>query len=149
MMAHPTQCAQFYDCSRPASLYGTYLHECQYPQMFDDVSGTCADFTAVNCGSRYEPKAPCKAFNDLTGVPMWNVDINKFTVVHAFKKLEKIDCLRQKISTPSPKDYTVLICQHVLYVDCILMGFKAYWNLNKILFCSFPLQQHKICKNDW
>ena len=84
MMAHPTQCAQFYDCSRPASLYGTYLHECQYPQMFDDVSGTCADFTAVNCGSRYEPKAPCKAFNTLTGISMWNVDIDKCTVVHAF-----------------------------------------------------------------
>ena len=40
------------------------------------------------------------------------------------------------MSTPSPKDYTVLICHHVLYVDCILTGFIAYWSSNKILFCS-------------
>ena len=38
------------------------------------------------------------------------------------------------MSTPSPKDYTVLICHHVLYVDCILTGFIAYWSSNKILF---------------
>ena len=35
------------------------------------------------------------------------------------------------MSTPSPKDYTVLICHHVLYVDCILTGFTAYWSSNK------------------
>ena len=53
------------------------------------------------------------------------------------------------MSTPSPKDYTVLICHHVLYVDCILTGFIAYWSSNKILFCSvlFFIIQHGY--TDW
>ena len=42
------------------------------------------------------------------------------------------------MSTPSPKDYTVLICHHVLYVYCILTGFIGYWSSNKIMFlCSY------------
>lgn len=58
---HPTNCAQYYDCST-AAFGGSQNRECPYPQLFDAVTLTCKPFTDVQCGVRYEPKAPCKYF---------------------------------------------------------------------------------------
>lgn len=62
---HPTNCAKYYDCST-AAFGGSQNRECPYPQLFDAVSLTCKPFTDVQCGVRYEPKAPCKYFFDLS-----------------------------------------------------------------------------------
>jgi len=55
---HPYQCAQYFDCG--PTIGGSYLRECKYPQLFDQVSMTCQNFTDVRCGSRIEPQSPCK-----------------------------------------------------------------------------------------
>jgi hypothetical protein len=33
---HPYQCAQYFDCG--PTIGGSYLRECKYPQLFDEVS---------------------------------------------------------------------------------------------------------------
>jgi hypothetical protein len=60
--AHPSRCAQYYDCaSNPANdWWGTHLKECEYPELFNDITKACDDFRYVNCGNRLEPKDPCK-----------------------------------------------------------------------------------------
>ena len=61
-MAHPTECAQYYDCRQRGTRLGeTYLAECPYPQLFDPELAACVDYTLANCGMRREPIAPCKA----------------------------------------------------------------------------------------
>ena len=59
--AHPSRCAQYYDCaSNPANdWWGTHLKECEYPELFNDITKACDDFRYVNCGNRLEPKDPC------------------------------------------------------------------------------------------
>lgn len=59
---HPTQCAQFYDCSNMNSLPNqpAYLNECPYPKLFNDQTLRCEDYASVDCGDRAEPLSPCK-----------------------------------------------------------------------------------------
>ncbi|XP_065924132.1 uncharacterized protein [Magallana gigas] len=58
---HPTQCAQFYDCSNMNSLPNqpAYLNECPYPKLFNDQTLRCEDYASVDCGDRAEPLSPC------------------------------------------------------------------------------------------
>ena len=59
---NPDNCAQFYDCRQQATLFGNYLRECPYLQLYSEVDNTCHSYTRpVNCGTRPEPKAPCKS----------------------------------------------------------------------------------------
>ena len=60
MLPNPDNCAQYYDCHEENSLLGHYLMECPYPQLFNDELGKCSDYTEVVCGTRFEPKSPCK-----------------------------------------------------------------------------------------
>nr|XP_022322146.1 uncharacterized protein LOC111123822 isoform X3 [Crassostrea virginica] len=55
---HPTNCAQYYNCSR-TSTRGDHLFECPYPQLFDSNVMSCQNFTSVHCANRQEPMAPC------------------------------------------------------------------------------------------
>ncbi|XP_061184903.1 uncharacterized protein LOC133192909 isoform X1 [Saccostrea echinata] len=57
ILPHPFQCAQYYDCRRVIG--NSHLRECKYPQLFDESTMTCRNFTDVNCGERTEPRAPC------------------------------------------------------------------------------------------
>ncbi|XP_071175832.1 uncharacterized protein [Mytilus edulis] len=60
IVPHPDTCGQYYNCSA-MSKYGHHLQECQYPDLFDDVSLTCKDFEQVKCNkSKHEPEAPCE-----------------------------------------------------------------------------------------
>ncbi|XP_071165550.1 uncharacterized protein [Mytilus edulis] len=59
-IANPNNCAQFYDCSKPTGRFGAYLYECQYPQLFNDVTGNCVVFGNVKCGNRFLPQSPCQ-----------------------------------------------------------------------------------------
>ncbi|CAG2185606.1 unnamed protein product [Mytilus edulis] len=60
IVPHPDTCGQYYNCSA-MSKYGHHLQECQYPDLFDDVSLMCKDFEQVNCNkSKHEPEAPCE-----------------------------------------------------------------------------------------
>lgn len=54
-------CGQYFNCSA-LSMFGTYVHECPYPELFDSNMLTCRQFTEVNCDNRTEPQAPCKYF---------------------------------------------------------------------------------------
>jgi hypothetical protein len=42
---HPYQCAQYFDCG--PTIGGSYLRECKYPQLFDEVSMTCQNFFPI------------------------------------------------------------------------------------------------------
>lgn len=57
---HAESCAKYFDCSRTSRGGVPRSRECSYPYLFDSASGSCQYFTEVNCGSRPEPKHPCK-----------------------------------------------------------------------------------------
>ena len=57
IVAHVKNCAQYYDCRQAVG--GSYLRECRYPQLFDDINNTCKNFSDVTCSIRFEPQAPC------------------------------------------------------------------------------------------
>ncbi|KAK3102503.1 hypothetical protein FSP39_011858 [Pinctada imbricata] len=59
--AHPTKCAQYYDCGADPreNWWGKNLRECSYPTVFDEVTGNCGYYTEVNCGRRELPLDPC------------------------------------------------------------------------------------------
>lgn len=59
LMLNPINCAQFYDCRQRNTMFGNFLRECPYLQLYSDVDKTCQSFDRVNCGVRFEPKAPC------------------------------------------------------------------------------------------
>ncbi|CAC5409839.1 unnamed protein product [Mytilus coruscus] len=56
-IADAEECQRFYDCSLVYTIYvplhfKQHLDECIYPQMFNDITNKCDNFTNVNCGSR-------------------------------------------------------------------------------------------------
>ena len=59
VVAHPTNCGQYFDCTKVSTMFGHYLMECPYPQLFDETSRMCKPFNQVHCGSKREPQAPC------------------------------------------------------------------------------------------
>ncbi|WAR05418.1 hypothetical protein MAR_020787 [Mya arenaria] len=65
IVAHPTNCAQYFDCTKVSTQFGHYLVECPYPQLFDEASLTCKSFRDVQCTNKAEPKAPCEYFQNL------------------------------------------------------------------------------------
>lgn len=58
--SHPTNCAQFVDCSAINSPYGKYIQECTYPDLFSVTTMSCQKFESVSCIPKNEPQAPCK-----------------------------------------------------------------------------------------
>ena len=57
---HPTNCAKYVNCSATDSIYGKFIQECTYPQLFSSISLRCEKFESVTCIPRNEPQAPCK-----------------------------------------------------------------------------------------
>lgn len=70
VLPDPDNCAHYYNCSSvprqgvprisSATALGKYGAECQYPDLFDDLTQQCRNFTDVNCSTRTEPQAPCE-----------------------------------------------------------------------------------------
>ena len=56
-LPHPTNCAQFYNCSMPGR---SHRDECKYPTLFNQTTRRCEMFNSVDCGDKTEPQAPCK-----------------------------------------------------------------------------------------
>ncbi|KAJ8316011.1 LOW QUALITY PROTEIN: hypothetical protein KUTeg_006025 [Tegillarca granosa] len=52
VVPHPNNCGQYYNCS-VQSKYGNFLQECHYPDLFDEVTLTCVNFTTTSCNSEY------------------------------------------------------------------------------------------------
>ena len=53
--------AQYFNCSKYISHIGLpYLHECPYPDLFDEKELTCVNFTQVLVDKRPVPMAPCE-----------------------------------------------------------------------------------------
>ncbi|VDI54945.1 Hypothetical predicted protein, partial [Mytilus galloprovincialis] len=57
---HPSNCAQYYNCSDVNSRYGRYLEECTYPDLFSPVTMRCQNYQTVSCDAKHKPKAPCE-----------------------------------------------------------------------------------------
>ncbi|XP_076110871.1 uncharacterized protein LOC143079419 [Mytilus galloprovincialis] len=59
--AHPTRCAQFYDCDKTMAVewWGQNLRECPYPEVFNESTHECDSIAAVRCNSRQQPMDPC------------------------------------------------------------------------------------------
>ncbi|CAG5126209.1 unnamed protein product, partial [Candidula unifasciata] len=53
-------CAQFYNCSRPNSLLGSFVDECPVGELFHSTKRQCLSHQEVVCQGRYEPKQVCK-----------------------------------------------------------------------------------------
>jgi len=62
LMPNPSNCGQFFDCRQPNTMFGNYLRECPYLQLYSDKDKTCHSFDRITCGTRFEPKAPCTCF---------------------------------------------------------------------------------------
>ena len=73
LFANWENAAQYFDCSKPSSqLLIPYLHECDYPYLFDGSRLTCSYFTSVPVDTRPIPRAPC------------NILINYKAIVNVF-----------------------------------------------------------------
>ncbi|KAK3750276.1 hypothetical protein RRG08_015769 [Elysia crispata] len=44
----------------PVERAGSFVWECRYPQLFDQVTGRCREFLNVDCQSRFEPYDQCE-----------------------------------------------------------------------------------------
>ncbi|KAJ8316014.1 hypothetical protein KUTeg_006028 [Tegillarca granosa] len=60
VIEHPTNCAQFINCTNRNGQYGDYIQECVYPQLFSGEDLMCKNFTSVSCQNKFVPQAPCK-----------------------------------------------------------------------------------------
>lgn len=60
IVAHPGNCAQYYNCSQKNTKLGGYLMECPYPNLFSKITNSCQNFNSTVCQNRFEPQAPCK-----------------------------------------------------------------------------------------
>ncbi|XP_046572061.1 uncharacterized protein LOC124280210 [Haliotis rubra] len=65
LIAHPTQCAQYYNCSAPAmrvhrTTLEKNLQECDYPQLYNPATQRCEHYSTVSCGNRTEPLGKCE-----------------------------------------------------------------------------------------
>ncbi|KAL3857847.1 hypothetical protein ACJMK2_012477 [Sinanodonta woodiana] len=61
--SHHGSCAKFMECTRVEN--GSLImheRECQYPLLYDVVSGKCVNYQHVMCENRPEPKDQCKYF---------------------------------------------------------------------------------------
>ena len=67
LVADPSNCARYYNCSHttPQPDLVRYQQECDYPLLYNPGTSACDDFEIVNCGTRYEPKAPCKLWTHI------------------------------------------------------------------------------------
>ncbi|KAL4228860.1 hypothetical protein ACF0H5_011900 [Mactra antiquata] len=65
ILPHPSNCAQYFDCSRSNTKYGHYLLECTYPMLFNAQTLQCEDFQTVTCQNKFEPKSPCQYFQNI------------------------------------------------------------------------------------
>ncbi|XP_071083537.1 uncharacterized protein [Haliotis cracherodii] len=61
VIPHPTNCAQYYNCSEPKQGYfwPEHLRECTFPQLYNVITKRCEHYTMVECGERVEPKNRC------------------------------------------------------------------------------------------
>ncbi|XP_050412528.2 uncharacterized protein LOC126827300 [Patella vulgata] len=61
LLPHPTNCAQFYNCSKSAMELGweDNLQECPYPQLYNVQRKRCEHYSMVQCDSRKEPFSQC------------------------------------------------------------------------------------------
>ncbi|XP_046555131.1 uncharacterized protein LOC124264429 [Haliotis rubra] len=65
LIAHPTKCAQYYNCSAPTVVRHRYsweahLQECNYPQLYNPDTQRCEHYSMVQCGNRSEPLGYCE-----------------------------------------------------------------------------------------
>ncbi|XP_067684500.1 uncharacterized protein [Haliotis asinina] len=62
LIAHPTKCAQYYNCSAPAAKlnWEKNLQECQPPQLYNPDTQRCEHYSMVQCGNRAEPLGKCE-----------------------------------------------------------------------------------------
>ncbi|XP_069104084.1 LOW QUALITY PROTEIN: uncharacterized protein [Argopecten irradians] len=58
---HVADCARYYNCSDNLEdpVFGPYLRECRYPELFNIVRLQCVPPKEANCRWRLEPKNPC------------------------------------------------------------------------------------------
>ncbi|XP_071083536.1 uncharacterized protein [Haliotis cracherodii] len=60
LIPHPTNCAQYYNCSAPTRFrWPEHLSECPYPQFFNVITKRCEHYTMVKCGERVEAISQC------------------------------------------------------------------------------------------
>ncbi|XP_048257665.1 uncharacterized protein LOC124146559 isoform X2 [Haliotis rufescens] len=65
LIAHPTKCAQYYNCSAPGLkinryILGPHLQECPFPQLYNPETQRCEHYSMVKCGKRTEPLGMCE-----------------------------------------------------------------------------------------
>ena len=63
LLPHPENCAQFFDCRQRNTALGNYLRECPYLQLYSIQDKRCHNYQTITCGTRFEPKAPCKCIS--------------------------------------------------------------------------------------
>ncbi|XP_067685013.1 uncharacterized protein [Haliotis asinina] len=68
LIPHPTDCAQYYNCSAPAKTFYSYLREknlqeCPYPQLYNTDTRRCEHYSMVKCGNKFEPLGVCEYKN--------------------------------------------------------------------------------------
>jgi len=61
---------------------GILQEECDYPFLFNELTLACDDFAVVQCGPRYEPKAPCT----------FSTNTHAFTFQRALMSLDVSKC---------------------------------------------------------
>ncbi|XP_048257660.1 uncharacterized protein LOC124146557 [Haliotis rufescens] len=145
---HPTQCAQYYNCSAPDNyLYGRYtmtkkLFECPYPQLFNPDTDRCEHYSMVQCGNRTEPLWRCeydrsKCFARGCGIPCQAFNPNCRNLP------DGPNADRNKIGSPS---YIVCLNQRLIYTGiCQRNGFGPTFFDEVLLVCRYINDVNPIC----
>ncbi|XP_048257678.1 uncharacterized protein LOC125383479 [Haliotis rufescens] len=65
LIPHPTECAQYYNCSAPGLKMQGYTlgqnqQECPFPELYNPDTQRCEHYSMVTCGSRREPLGRCE-----------------------------------------------------------------------------------------
>ncbi|WAR27974.1 hypothetical protein MAR_013678 [Mya arenaria] len=137
----PANCAQYIDC-RPSVSHptlGRHMAECPYPQLFSSISGRCENYEMVQCGTRYEPRAPCE-YATLVGsgsvtncqgtyyscvglpdgpnpVPSGLID-TKYVMCQTDRTVDVTDCPAGKVYDHAQKLCTITADQDLITTQC-------------------------------
>lgn len=59
IVADPSNCAMYVNCSSETTRFGDHTLECLYPKLYDIPSASCKNFDEVQCNGRKIPLEPC------------------------------------------------------------------------------------------
>ncbi|XP_071083547.1 uncharacterized protein [Haliotis cracherodii] len=119
LMPHPTECAQYYNCSAPAmTIHGRpwekNRQECPYPQLYNPETQRCEHYSMVTCGNRTEPLGKCEYARYAC---LGGKDCRQPCYIYSPSCRNRPDGLNPYANRPMSAHYVVCFNQRLVYTD--------------------------------